>query len=127
LAPFPETVCLVLQGKWKAPLVDNPAFKGVWAPRQIPNPDYFEPVNPFAELAPISALGLLGPGQMMISMAYFYSREYLGFELWTVTGGIHFDNVLVADNEAAAREFADKYWAEKRVCGGVWIFFIFFA
>jgi hypothetical protein len=33
-------------GKWEAPLIDNPAYKGVWAPRKIKNPAYFEDKTP---------------------------------------------------------------------------------
>lgn len=61
------------KGKWSAPLIDNPAYKGPWAPRQIPNPNYFEDKAP-ANFEPIGALG---------------------FELWTMTKDILFDNIYV--------------------------------
>ena len=28
-------------GKWSAPLIDNEAYQGPWAPRKIENPNYF--------------------------------------------------------------------------------------
>jgi hypothetical protein len=31
-------------------MIDNPAYKGVWAPRKIPNPDYFEDLTPVKSL-----------------------------------------------------------------------------
>lgn len=27
-------------------MIDNPAYKGVWAPRKIPNPDYYVDATP---------------------------------------------------------------------------------
>jgi len=31
-------------------MMDNPAYKGEWAPRKIPNPDYFEDLTPVKSL-----------------------------------------------------------------------------
>ena len=31
-------------------MIDNPAYKGEWAPRKIPNPDYFEDLTPVKSL-----------------------------------------------------------------------------
>ena len=31
-------------------MVDNPAYKGEWAPRKIANPDYFEDLTPVRSL-----------------------------------------------------------------------------
>lgn len=31
-------------------MIDNPAYKGEWAPRKIPNPDYFEDLTPAKSL-----------------------------------------------------------------------------
>lgn len=56
------------------------------------NPAYFEDNEPH-NVAKISALAV---------------------EIWTITGGIRFDNFLVSYNEAAAFEYADKTWAGKR-------------
>lgn len=48
------------------PKISNPAYKGVWAPRQVANPAYFEDKTPsdFTKLAGI------------------------GIELWTMTEDI---------------------------------------
>lgn len=61
------------KGQWTAPKIDNPAYKGPWAPRKVPNPDYYEDKTP-ANLEPIGAIG---------------------FELWTMTKDILFDNIYV--------------------------------
>ena len=45
------------KGKWVRPKVKNPAYKGVWTPKLIPNPHYFEP-GPFDGIAPIHAIGI---------------------------------------------------------------------
>ena len=29
------------KGKWRAPKIDNPAYKGVFKPKQIDNPKYY--------------------------------------------------------------------------------------
>lgn len=62
------------KGKWKPSLIDNPEYDGKWAPRKIENKAYFEDEVPFTSFSPIEAVG---------------------FELWTMTEGMLFDNVLV--------------------------------
>ena len=37
-------------------MIDNPAYKGAWAPRKIPNPDYFEDLTPVKSLNKIVCL-----------------------------------------------------------------------
>lgn len=44
-------------GKWRAPLIDNPNYQGKWAPRRIPNPDFFEDLMPF-KMTPIVSIFL---------------------------------------------------------------------
>ena len=36
-------------------MIDNPAYKGPWAPRKIKNPDFFEDKTP-ANLEPMGAV-----------------------------------------------------------------------
>ncbi|KAK1250848.1 hypothetical protein MKX07_005403 [Trichoderma sp. CBMAI-0711] len=84
------------KGKWTAPYIDNPAYKGVWAPRKIKNPDYFEDKTP-ANFEPMGAIG---------------------FEIWTMTNDILFDNIYIGhsieDAEKLANEtFFVKYPIEK--------------
>eukprot|EP01113_Clastostelium_recurvatum_P043801 TRINITY_DN7304_c0_g1_i1.p1 TRINITY_DN7304_c0_g1~~TRINITY_DN7304_c0_g1_i1.p1 ORF type:complete len:547 (+),score=177.20 TRINITY_DN7304_c0_g1_i1:44-1642(+) len=81
------------KGKWVRPLIDNPAYKGEWKARQIPNPDFFEDPHPHAVSPAINAVGI---------------------EIWTMTDSIMFDNFLITHDKKAADEFADKTWALKR-------------
>ena len=76
------------RGPWRAPLVDNPAYRGPWAPRAIPNPAAF--TDP-------ALWRLGGPGAAMGAV---------GLEVWTMSGGLLFDNVLLARDEATASDFA---------------------
>jgi len=80
------------KGKWRAPHISNPAYKGVWKPRMIANPGYFHDSNPF-NMASIGALG---------------------FELWSMSNNIMFDNILVTTDKSVADEYAAKTWALKR-------------
>ena len=79
-------------------MIDNPDYVGAWAPRKIPNPDYFEDSNP----------------------AKFNKIGGLGFEIWTMTEDIMFDNIYLGhspeDAKAlAAESFHVKHAAEKAV------------
>ncbi|PWW74455.1 Calreticulin-domain-containing protein [Tuber magnatum] len=71
--PDPEAPNPAHKGKWSAPMIDNPDYKGPWAPRKIPNPDYFEDKTP-SNFEPMGAIG---------------------FELWTMTKDILFDNIYI--------------------------------
>jgi len=80
-------------GKWEAPVIDNPEYKGEWTPRQMENPNYFFDKHP----------------------ALFPSIDAVGFDLWTMQGGIMFDNIIVAlGNVSLAKEFADQSWVLRR-------------
>ncbi|KAL6910682.1 calnexin [Trichoderma evansii] len=84
------------KGKWSAPFIDNPAYKGVWAPRKIKNPDYYEDKTP-SNFEPIGAIG---------------------FEIWTMTNGILFDNIYIGHSvedaeKLAAETFFVKHPIEK--------------
>ena len=68
------------KGKWKPNLIPNPNYKGKWSPRKIPNPDFFEDLEPYKVL-PIDAVA---------------------FELWTISDGIAFDNILLTDDAQVA-------------------------
>merc|ERR1712054_488868 len=65
----------------------NPAYKGEWSPKQIPNPDFVEGVQ-------------LGA----------FDNAFIGFELWTVNNGTIFDNILVTDDLDTAWKMADERW-----------------
>jgi len=42
-------------------MIANPAYKGVWAPRKIPNPDFFEDLTPVKSLSKIVSIFLRQP------------------------------------------------------------------
>jgi hypothetical protein len=79
------------KGKWSPPLIGNPAYRGPWKARLIPNPNFFKDPHPTAFLPVIG----------------------LGFELWTMQGGIHFDNFIITNDEQQAAEFAKATWMSK--------------
>uniref|UniRef100_A0A182QXR6 Calnexin n=1 Tax=Anopheles farauti TaxID=69004 RepID=A0A182QXR6_9DIPT len=72
------------KGKWRPPLIANVNYQGKWAPRKIPNPDFFEDLTPF-RMTPIAAVG---------------------FEIWSMSNDILFDNIVICDDEAVADEWA---------------------
>jgi len=79
------------KGKWSAPMIDNPDYVGEWEPRKIPNPTYFVDDTP-AALPAMAGVAI---------------------EIWTMSAGIAFDNVLVTADEDAATDFGDATWAVK--------------
>lgn len=80
------------KGKWAAPLIENPEYKGPWSPRQIPNPAYFEDKTP-ANFEPIGAIG---------------------FELWTMTKDILFDNIYVGHSIEDAEKLKKETFDVKK-------------
>ncbi|CAG9464974.1 unnamed protein product [Pedinophyceae sp. YPF-701] len=81
MVPNPE-----YKGEWKPKMISNPNFKGVWTRPKIPNPKY----KPDDKLYELPELG------------------WVGFELWQVKAGSIFDNILVTDDAAYAKKFADE-------------------
>jgi len=80
------------KGKWAAPKIDNPVYKGVWKPKQIANPDYFLDESP-AVLPKIDGVGI---------------------DIWTMSKGLMFDNIVISTDVAAAKAFADSTFAVKK-------------
>ncbi|KAL1130021.1 hypothetical protein AAG570_012964 [Ranatra chinensis] len=80
------------KGKWTPPLIDNPNYQGKWKPRRIPNPYYFEDKQPFRMTSIVA----------------------LGFELWTTSRGILFDNIIITDRFDLAEELAHKTYDLKK-------------
>ncbi|CAG0916679.1 unnamed protein product [Notodromas monacha] len=72
------------RGKWYPPMIDNPAYKGKWSPRKVANPDYFEDLEPF-KMDDIGAVG---------------------FELWSMSDGVYFDNIVVTSDKKVAEDYA---------------------
>jgi calreticulin len=88
-----------LDGEWERPLIANPEYKGEWSPKMIDNPAYqgewVHPLIPNPEYYEDSNLYL------------FESNKYVAFEIWQVKAGTIFDNILVTDDVAEARKFAE--------------------
>lgn len=80
------------KGKWTAPMIPNPEYKGEWSPRKIPNPDYFEDSDPVKSLADIGGVAV---------------------EIWTMSDGMVFDNILVTSDKAYAQELLENTWKLK--------------
>lgn len=70
--------------------------QGVWKPRKIPNPAFFEDLQPF-RMTSFSALGL---------------------ELWSMTSDIFFDNFFITDDRNAAERWAADGWGLKKAAEG---------
>lgn len=85
-------IIMLVQGKWKAPRIKNPAYKGKWTPRQIDNPIYFEP-HPYRQMQHTAAIG---------------------FELWTMSANIVIDNVYIGTSEIGAQDFAKQTFDIKK-------------
>ncbi|KAH3665743.1 hypothetical protein OGAPHI_003931 [Ogataea philodendri] len=79
------------KGKWTPELIENPAYIGPWAPRKIANPEYYEDPTP-SNLEPIGALG---------------------FELWTMTDSILFDNIYLGHSIEEAEFIGNKTFVPK--------------
>lgn len=79
------------KGKWSPPMIPNPAYKGEWVAKKIDNPDYFEDKNP-SHFTPIGALG---------------------FEIWSLSSDILFDNIYLGHSEADAKAFAKETYVVK--------------
>lgn len=80
------------KGKWFAPMIDNPDYKGPWAPRKIKNPNYFEDKTP-SNFEPIGAIG---------------------FELWTMTKDILFDNIYIGHSIEDAEKLKESTFDIKK-------------
>lgn len=81
------------KGKWLPPLINNPNYSGKWKPRLIHNPDYFNDEHPFL-------------------MSSIFA---VGFELWSMSSDIIFDNILITDDEEVARKWSLDTFEVRRV------------
>ena len=70
--------------------------QGVWKPRKIANPAFFEDLHPF-RMTPFSAVGL---------------------ELWSMTSDIFFDNFFITDDRNTADRWANDGWGLKKAAEG---------
>lgn len=81
------------KGEWEPKMIDNPNYKGKWEAPMIDNPDYFEDDKVHAVCKPCS---------------------HVGFELWQVTAGSAFDDIIVADSESDIEEFEKEALAKNK-------------
>merc|ERR1711907_183547 len=79
-------------GTWEAPMIDNPDYNGPWSAKLIANPKY----------APDDKL-------------YKYDKfSTVGIDVWQVKSGTIFDNILITDDVAYAKEHAEKTWKAQK-------------
>lgn len=71
-------------------------LQGIWKPRKIPNPDFFEDLEPF-RMTPFTAVGL---------------------ELWSMTSDIFFDNFIICSDQVVAEDWANDGWGLKKAADG---------
>ncbi|TRY75437.1 hypothetical protein TCAL_09500 [Tigriopus californicus] len=97
-----------MDGEWEPPMIDNPEFKGEWKPRQIDNPEYkgkwIHPMIPNPEYNADEAK----------SLGKFDEICKLGFDLWQVKSGTIFDNILITDDPAKAKEVGEELWGKTK-------------
>jgi calreticulin len=79
-------------GEWKPKMIENPEYKGEWEHPVIPNPDFKEDPELYQRCKDCT---------------------HIGFELWQVKSGTIFDDILVTDSWAEAKEIAEKDWVSK--------------
>mmetsp|Transcript_22515 Transcript_22515/g.29454 ORF Transcript_22515/g.29454 Transcript_22515/m.29454 type:complete len:394 (-) Transcript_22515:421-1602(-) len=100
-------------GEWEPPMIDNPEYKGEWKPKRIKNPDYKgkweHPKIPNPDYVADEKLHHRCDG-----------CSHVGFELWQVKSGTHFDDIFISDSLDEAKAFAKKtFWkkqgAEKKM------------
>uniref|UniRef100_A0A453DD29 Calreticulin n=1 Tax=Aegilops tauschii subsp. strangulata TaxID=200361 RepID=A0A453DD29_AEGTS len=93
-------------GEWTAPTIPNPEYKGPWKQKKIKNPNYQGKWK-----APMIA----NPDFKDDPYIYaFDSLKYIGIELWQVKSGTLFDNILITDDAALAKTFAEETWAKHK-------------
>lgn len=76
---------------WKAPMIKNPKYNGQWKPSQIFNPEYYEDPQPNR----------------------FHKVSAVGIEVWTVEGGVMFDNILLTHDKGLSDRFTEATWKVK--------------
>jgi calnexin len=84
------------KGKWNAPKIPNPDYIGEWAPARIQNPAYFSAeTHPDAVAAPIATI------------------SHVSIEIWTMSDGLMFDNIVVSHSVDDTFAFIGETWEKK--------------
>jgi calreticulin len=95
-------------GQWEPPMIDNPEYKGEWKPKMIDNPEYkgkWE--HPMID----------NPDYKYDPDMYKVCKDgctHVGFELWQVTAGTMFDDILVTDSLEEAQKFGEETFFKKK-------------
>jgi calreticulin len=95
-------------GEWEPPMLDNPEYKGEWKPKMMENPDYKG-----AWEHPM----IKNPKFAMDDGMYAVCKDtctHVGFELWQVTSGTVFDDIIVTDSLEEAQKFAQDTFFKKK-------------
>jgi hypothetical protein len=64
-------------------MIDNPDYKGVWAPRKIENPDFYNDTTPLKHIGKIGGVAI---------------------EIWTMDKDYYFDNLVITDSVEKAEK-----------------------
>lgn len=90
-------------GKWEAPMIPNPKFKGAWAPKRIKNPAYKGPWAPKR---------IPNPAYAPDATLYEIKKplNFVGVDVWQVKSGSVFDNIVLADNLDEVNAIIDATW-----------------
>jgi calreticulin len=90
-------------GKWEAPMIPNPKYKGAWSPKKIPNPAYKGMWKPKR---------IANPAYKADDSLYKIRKplEYVGIDIWQVKSGTVFDNIVIGDNLAEVNKIIDETW-----------------
>jgi len=94
-------------GEWESPNIDNPEYKGPWSPKMIDNPAYKgEWEHPQID----------NPNYKEDKELHVRCKDctHVGFELWQVKSGTLFDDIIVTDSFAEAKEYAEKTFMKKK-------------
>jgi calnexin len=66
--------------------------QGIWKAAMITNPKHFKDDSPLKNIGKINAAAI---------------------EIWTMDNNYYFDDIVVANDPAVAKEFAEKTWTPK--------------
>lgn len=97
--------CLHGCGKWEPPRVINPNYRGIWTPPQISNPNYKG-----VWTRPIIKNPKFGTDR---ERPLFGDIGAIGFDLWTMTPGVLFDNLYLGHSVEEAETIGNETFVTK--------------
>ncbi|KAH9670631.1 calreticulin-3 [Citrus sinensis] len=105
--PLPDNWDEDEDGLWKPPKIPNPAYKGLWRPKRIKNPNYKGkwkiPYIDNPEFEDDPDLYVLKP------------IKYVGIEVWQVKAGSVYDNILICDDPAYAKQVVEEVLSNREI------------